>query len=76
MNPGGWQKLFQYKGKKVISRVSTFWSLPSEKFGTHSTTFGMMIVELLTDDTLFQDYYEKQETEKTGQKTQNCQYTK
>ena len=21
MNPGGWQKLFQYKGKKVISNV-------------------------------------------------------
>ena len=21
MNPGGWQKVFQYKGKKVISNV-------------------------------------------------------
>ena len=21
MNPGGWQKVFQYKGKKVISRL-------------------------------------------------------
>ena len=31
----------------------------------------MMIVELLTDDTLFQDYYEKQETEQTGQKFVN-----
>ena len=23
MNPGGWQKVFQYKGKKVISNLGT-----------------------------------------------------
>ena len=43
-------RLFKYTYLVSTGKWSTFWSLPSEKFGTHSTTFGMIIVGLLTDD--------------------------